>query len=116
MLSTERSGIAAHLSVCQNQYKIGMIGKTMNSRKREIKKFTAEMIHTASLVHDDVIDEANTRRGSASVNAVWGNKMVDFLKLKQNFNLEYNISRSIKNKEFSKQIGYCNPTNLFFFC
>ncbi|CCD65428.1 All trans-polyprenyl-diphosphate synthase PDSS1 [Caenorhabditis elegans] len=60
MLSTERSGIAAHLSVCQNQYKIGMI---------------AEMIHTASLVHDDVIDEANTRRGSASVNAVWGNKM-----------------------------------------
>uniref|UniRef100_A0A1I7UY32 All trans-polyprenyl-diphosphate synthase PDSS1 n=1 Tax=Caenorhabditis tropicalis TaxID=1561998 RepID=A0A1I7UY32_9PELO len=57
---SDRSEISTHLSVCQNQFKIGMI---------------AEMIHTASLVHDDVIDEANTRRGSASVNAVWGNKM-----------------------------------------
>ena len=30
-----------------------------------------EMIHTASLVHDDVIDESNLRRGQASVNARW---------------------------------------------
>lgn len=30
-----------------------------------------EMIHTASLVHDDVIDESNLRRGRASVNARW---------------------------------------------
>ncbi|WKX90570.1 hypothetical protein Q1695_009424 [Nippostrongylus brasiliensis] len=46
--------------VSLNQYKIGMI---------------SEMIHTASLVHDDVIDGADTRRGNASVNAIWGNKM-----------------------------------------
>jgi octaprenyl-diphosphate synthase len=32
-----------------------------------------EMIHTATLVHDDVIDIAETRRGRASPNAVWGN-------------------------------------------
>lgn len=32
-----------------------------------------EMVHTATLVHDDVIDESATRRGRASVNAVWGN-------------------------------------------
>jgi octaprenyl-diphosphate synthase len=32
-----------------------------------------EMIHTATLVHDDVIDFAKTRRGRPSVNAVWGN-------------------------------------------
>lgn len=30
-----------------------------------------EMIHVASLVHDDVIDEADTRRGRPSVNALW---------------------------------------------
>uniref|UniRef100_A0A0K0DH78 Polyprenyl synthetase n=1 Tax=Angiostrongylus cantonensis TaxID=6313 RepID=A0A0K0DH78_ANGCA len=47
-------------SLSLNQYKIGMI---------------SEMIHTASLVHDDVIDGADTRRGNASVNAIWGNKM-----------------------------------------
>jgi octaprenyl-diphosphate synthase len=32
-----------------------------------------EFIHTASLLHDDVIDEAETRRGKASANHVWGN-------------------------------------------
>ena len=33
-----------------------------------------EMIHAASLLHDDVIDDANTRRGEASINALFGNK------------------------------------------
>jgi octaprenyl-diphosphate synthase len=33
-----------------------------------------EMIHAASLLHDDVIDEANTRRGKPSVNALYDNK------------------------------------------
>lgn len=34
-----------------------------------------EILHTATLVHDDVIDEADTRRGLASINAVWKNKI-----------------------------------------
>jgi hypothetical protein len=46
-----------------NQYRIAMI---------------AEMIHTASLVHDDVIDKADTRRGKPTVNARWGNRQVSF--------------------------------------
>lgn len=33
-----------------------------------------EMVHTASLVHDDVIDEADLRRGQPSVNAIWHSK------------------------------------------
>jgi len=33
-----------------------------------------EMIHAASLLHDDVIDDATTRRGSPSINAIFGNK------------------------------------------
>jgi octaprenyl-diphosphate synthase len=32
-----------------------------------------EMIHTATLVHDDIIDEADTRRGRPSANTTWGN-------------------------------------------
>ena len=34
---------------------------------------TVEFIHTASLLHDDIIDEATTRRGRRSVNSRWGN-------------------------------------------
>uniref|UniRef100_A0A9L0SAZ8 All trans-polyprenyl-diphosphate synthase PDSS1 n=2 Tax=Equus TaxID=9789 RepID=A0A9L0SAZ8_HORSE len=34
----------------------------------------AEMIHTASLVHDDVIDDARSRRGKHTVNKIWGEK------------------------------------------
>lgn len=34
-----------------------------------------ELLHTATLVHDDVVDNADTRRGFASVNAIWRNKV-----------------------------------------
>ncbi len=34
-----------------------------------------EMLHTASLVHDDVVDESGERRGQASVNATYNNKV-----------------------------------------
>ncbi len=34
-----------------------------------------ELLHTASLVHDDVVDESGERRGQASVNAVYNNKV-----------------------------------------
>lgn len=34
-----------------------------------------ELLHTASLVHDDVVDEADRRRGLYSINALWKNKI-----------------------------------------
>ena len=33
-----------------------------------------EFIHTASLLHDDVVDESNLRRGDATANVLWGNQ------------------------------------------
>ena len=33
-----------------------------------------EFLHTATLLHDDVVDESGLRRGQASANAAWGNK------------------------------------------
>lgn len=45
--------------------------ETLQLRLAEI----TEMIHAASLFHDDVIDEADTRRGVPSVNKVFGNKL-----------------------------------------
>lgn len=45
-----------------------------------------EFIHTATLVHDDIIDDAELRRGRASVNRRWGNELTvlfgDFLYMK----------------------------------
>ncbi|MEP0987663.1 polyprenyl synthetase family protein [Ekhidna sp.] len=42
-----------------------------------------ELLHTASLVHDDVVDDSNMRRGFFSINALWKNKIAvlvgDFL-------------------------------------
>jgi octaprenyl-diphosphate synthase len=35
-----------------------------------------ESIHTASLLHDDVIDSADTRRGKPTANSIWGNQIV----------------------------------------
>uniref|UniRef100_UPI00398EC564 all trans-polyprenyl-diphosphate synthase PDSS1 n=1 Tax=Pristiophorus japonicus TaxID=55135 RepID=UPI00398EC564 len=51
-----------------------------HSKSRELLKsqhsigMIVEMIHTASLVHDDVIDGSNTRRGKTTVNKIWGER------------------------------------------
>ncbi|KAK3702870.1 hypothetical protein QZH41_014144, partial [Actinostola sp. cb2023] len=51
---------------------------TSNSRtvhsSQETVALISEMIHTASLIHDDVIDGAKTRRGKVSVNIAFGDK------------------------------------------
>ena len=47
------------------------LGCTTHSRIR--LGAVVEMLHTATLVHDDIIDEADTRRGRPSSNTTWGN-------------------------------------------
>ena len=42
--------------------------------KAHIAACVAEYIHTATLLHDDVVDESDTRRGRASANNIWGNE------------------------------------------
>lgn len=47
----------------------------LESSKEKIYAAAAlELIHTATLLHDDVVDEAHTRRGKPASNVVWGNK------------------------------------------
>jgi len=36
---------------------------------------SVELMHTATLVHDDAIDKASTRRGQATINSVWGDEI-----------------------------------------
>ncbi len=44
------------------------------SRRAWVAAMMVEMIHVASLIHDDVIDDADTRRGKPSLNALWQSK------------------------------------------
>jgi len=59
-----------------------MKGEDLTSRHRRLAEIT-EMIHTASLVHDDVVDESELRRQVATVNSLFGNRVAvlagDFL-------------------------------------
>ena len=58
-------------------------GERNCSKRTYLAAMMVEMLHTASLVHDDVIDNADTRRGRPSVNALWQSRnaviMGDFL-------------------------------------
>ena len=47
--------------------------EALHSRRTLLLATAVEMLHNASLVHDDIIDCADSRRGQPSVNARWGN-------------------------------------------
>ncbi|MCK5153310.1 MAG: polyprenyl synthetase family protein, partial [Spirochaetales bacterium] len=51
--------------------------KVYQDRKEALVKLAAgiELLHTASLIHDDIIDEADTRRSQHSLNAEYGSKI-----------------------------------------
>ncbi len=56
-----------------------------------------ELIHTATLVHDDVVDDSNMRRGFFSINALWKNKIAVLI---GDFLLSKGLLLSIDNNDF----------------
>lgn len=56
-----------------------------------------ELIHTATLVHDDVVDESNKRRGFFSINALWKNKIAVLV---GDYLLSKGLLLSIDNNDF----------------
>ncbi len=56
-----------------------------------------ELIHTASLVHDDVVDDSNRRRGFFSINALWKNKIAVLI---GDFFLSKGMLMCIDNNDF----------------
>ncbi len=88
-LQQVKEQIKKFVEVCNHQKSLELLdklatGKMLRSKlilkiagiNEESIKLCAvvEMIHAASLLHDDVIDEADTRRGQPSVNALYDNK------------------------------------------
>jgi octaprenyl-diphosphate synthase len=57
-----------------------------------------ELLHTATLVHDDVVDEANYRRGFFSVNALWKNKIAVLV---GDYLLAKGLLLSVENEDFT---------------
>jgi len=56
-----------------------------------------ELLHTATLVHDDVVDDSNYRRGFFSVNALWKNKIAVLV---GDYLLSRGLLLSVQNKDF----------------
>ncbi len=56
-----------------------------------------ELLHTATLVHDDVVDDSNERRGFFSVNALWKNKIAVLV---GDFLLSRGLLLSVDNNDF----------------
>lgn len=63
-----------------------------------------EMVHTATLIHDDVLDEASTRRRVQTVNAVWGNH-VSILLGDYLFSQAFRLSATLESTEACRWIG-----------
>lgn len=57
-----------------------------------------EILHTATLIHDDVVDEADTRRGFPSINAVWKNKLAVLM---GDYLLSRGLLLSLEHDDFS---------------
>ncbi len=72
----------------------GLCGEITESTYRGAS--LVELLHTASLVHDDVVDNANERRGFFSINALWKNKVAVLV---GDFLLSKGLLLSVNNSE-----------------
>ena len=83
-----------------------LIGKSIGkiNEKNYSAAAAVEMLHTASLLHDDVVDESSVRRGRPSLNALFGNRVAiltgDYL-----FSLALSNAAKTKNIEIVEQIS-----------
>ena len=80
---------------------IFLFSKLLNSGNVNEKVFRGasviELIHTATLIHDDVVDESKRRRGFFSINAIWKNKIAVLV---GDFLLSRGMILCIENKDY----------------
>ncbi len=78
-----------------------LVAKMVSDGKFEERTYRGasiiELIHTATLVHDDVVDDSNRRRGFFSINALWKNKIAVLV---GDFLLSKGLLLSIDNDDF----------------
>lgn len=74
-----------------------MLGKGKVNERTYRGAAVIELIHTATLVHDDVVDDSNKRRGFFSINALWKNKIAVLV---GDYLLSKGLLLSIENEDF----------------
>nr|MBA3986520.1 polyprenyl synthetase family protein [Flavobacteriales bacterium] len=78
-----------------------LIAKMVSGGKMEERTYRGasviELIHTATLVHDDVVDDSNRRRGFFSINALWKNKIAVLV---GDYLLSKGLLLALHNKQF----------------
>jgi octaprenyl-diphosphate synthase len=74
-----------------------MLGKGKINERSYRGAAVIELIHTATLVHDDVVDDSNQRRGFFSINALWKNKIAVLV---GDYLLSKGLLLSIENEDF----------------
>ncbi|MFD0760727.1 polyprenyl synthetase family protein [Lutibacter aestuarii] len=78
-----------------------LVAKMVSGGKFEERTYRGasiiELIHTATLVHDDIVDDSNRRRGFFSINALWKNKIAVLV---GDFLLSKGLLLSIDNEDF----------------
>ena len=74
-----------------------MLGKGKINERTYRGASVIELIHTATLVHDDVVDGSNRRRGFFSINALWKNKIAVLV---GDYLLSKGLLLSIENEDF----------------
>ena len=90
---------------------VAIIGKALNLEKDKSYKLAViiEFIHTATLLHDDVVDLSGKRRGKDTVNKVWGNEasvlVGDFL-----YSRSFEIMVELHDMEIMKILSHATNT------
>jgi octaprenyl-diphosphate synthase len=90
---------------------VAIIGKALNLDKEKSYKLAViiEFIHTATLLHDDVVDLSGKRRGKDTVNKVWGNEasvlVGDFL-----YSRSFEIMVELEDMEIMKILSHATNT------
>ncbi|MDC0481979.1 polyprenyl synthetase family protein [Gammaproteobacteria bacterium] len=90
---------------------VAIIGKAFNLEKEKSYKLAViiEFIHTATLLHDDVVDLSGKRRGKETVNKIWGNEasvlVGDFL-----YSRSFEIMVELKDMEIMKILSHATNT------
>ena len=83
-----------------------LIARALNYQGNELTKLAAaiELLHTASLIHDDVVDQSELRRGKISIHKKWNNAhgvlVGDFV-----YSKAFQLMASLKNKQIIQTLA-----------